>query len=555
MAEAIPVSPTGDAMRIGRRSIDDVDELLRRRRLSDRTRQHYLSYIRRAERFCRSHGLELDELDSAGLSSFVATLPVSRPSVMAARAALEHYWAAIGYRDRPSVDAVAILGKGGQDPASIRAARERADRTAAARRAPTGACWAETGYDARWLRDRFLARGLSPLTARGYVAAVRRVRAWCDENGTALDTMTIGELGEFSAVVPFTRSSRMQMRSALEHYWALDGRCDPPSAAMRIPRRPRMRSKSLDDSAAQALEEAAIARRDRKGLAVIIGLYLGLRRFEIAGLRWGDFGTDGWVTIIGKGDLTATLPVQSIVRDYLASTPRTSDFVFPGRSGGSVTPTTVWGWVREVSEEAGLGKIATHVLRHTALTIANDRTGDLRAVQEFARHARPETTAGYTMVTTKRLEKVADAIALGYRPVEAPPVEAPAPASGGRTVPFAEFISLALGTHAVGPWCELAELLAERPGWRLDGSRDGALTIFYCYGSDLTADVATFTNERPPSFSLTRTLSEDEDDVAWWHFPDAPSLGAVLGSFENGEPLPFPPSAYVFPPQDAASAT
>ena len=42
-------------------------------------------------------------------------------------------------------------------------------------------------------------------------------------------------------------------------------------------------------------------------------------------------------------------------------------------------------------------------LRHTAIATANDRTGDLRAAQEFARHARPETTAIYTRATAKRL--------------------------------------------------------------------------------------------------------------------------------------------------------
>ena len=54
--------------------------------------------------------------------------------------------------------------------------------------------------------------------------------------------------------------------------------------------------------------------------------------------------------------------------------------------------------------------VATHVLRHTALATALDATGDLRAVQELAGHARPETTAGYTRVRRDRLEAAVSAI-------------------------------------------------------------------------------------------------------------------------------------------------
>jgi integrase/recombinase XerC len=84
--------------------------------------------------------------------------------------------------------------------------------------------------------------------------------------------------------------------------------------------------------------------------------------------------------------------------------------VFPGRFGGPQNPTTVWGWVREVSSTAGLPPVPTHVLRHTALATALDATGDLRTVQEIAGHASPETTAGYTRVTRKAMARAIGAI-------------------------------------------------------------------------------------------------------------------------------------------------
>ena len=54
--------------------------------------------------------------------------------------------------------------------------------------------------------------------------------------------------------------------------------------------------------------------------------------------------------------------------------------------------------------------MTTHRLRHTALTVANDTLGDLRAVQTFARHASPAQTAGYTRTRADRLRDVSDSL-------------------------------------------------------------------------------------------------------------------------------------------------
>lgn len=85
-------------------------------------------------------------------------------------------------------------------------------------------------------------------------------------------------------------------------------------------------------------------------------------------------------------------------------------WVFPGRWGGHVSPAQIWTWVKTVSEDAGLGKVTPHMLRRTALTEINEVTGDLRAAQLFAGHAKPETTALYTRVSERRLTAAADAL-------------------------------------------------------------------------------------------------------------------------------------------------
>lgn len=54
--------------------------------------------------------------------------------------------------------------------------------------------------------------------------------------------------------------------------------------------------------------------------------------------------------------------------------------------------------------------VAPHRLRHTAIATLNDRTGDLRTAQAFARHASPETTVIYTRFPRRRLVAAVEAL-------------------------------------------------------------------------------------------------------------------------------------------------
>ena len=263
--------------------------------------------------------------------------------------------------------------------------------------------------------ESMTARGLSRKTITVYVGALRQAAEWIDP-----DTVAAGQLRDYADSLPRTRWSRSLLRSALLAYWTAVGRPDGPAGAIPVPTKPRMRCRALEDHEAAVLAAAARRRGDLKGLAVLVGLYTGLRRNEIARLRWSDVDDGGWVTVVGKGDVTRTFPVHATLVEAFASrrplrrpSRRGHDWIFRGRWTEPVHPTTVWLWVREVALEAGLAAVPTHVLRHTALATALDNCRDLRAVQELAGHARPETTAGYTRVTRHRLEEAVRSIAYG----------------------------------------------------------------------------------------------------------------------------------------------
>lgn len=251
-----------------------------------------------------------------------------------------------------------------------------------------------------------LALGLAPKTARLYARNILSAQRWCAGRGLDLATLAPELVVELAATKPLTHSSRTILRAALRHYWERAGRDAPPLRAIRVPPEPQHACRALDEDDARILAKAARARADRKGLAVVLGLYQALRREEIATLPWSALREDGWLRVVGKGSKERRIPLHAVTSEGLAWVRRSSDFVFPGRFGGPVTPATIWAWVREVSEGSGAPTIPPHVLRHTSLATANDGTGDLRAVQAFAGHSKPETTATYTRATARRLAAV-----------------------------------------------------------------------------------------------------------------------------------------------------
>lgn len=259
-----------------------------------------------------------------------------------------------------------------------------------------------------WLRRQ----GLSPRTAQLYVRIVRRAAAQAADLGTTLEELDLPELDDLVALWHLSYATRSQLRCALARYWQASGRTNPPLAAIRVPKQPRLRCRAVDELAAVRLSRAAQADGGPDGLAVLLGLYGALRRAEMATLRWDAIDlVAGRLTILGKGDRTRTFPLHPVLLAALSSTARRGPFVFPGAGGaGHAATATIWHRVRRLAVEAGMPTVTPHILRHTALATALDRTRDLRAVQDFAGHAKPETTAGYTRTTAKRLTAVVMAI-------------------------------------------------------------------------------------------------------------------------------------------------
>lgn len=251
-----------------------------------------------------------------------------------------------------------------------------------------------------------LGLGLAPRSASLYASVIQKSVRYFAEQGWELNRATPEQVAAYAGTLLLTFGVRSTLRISLAHYWSFVGHPNPPLKAVRCPPKPAMVCKALDDDDARMLAKVARARHDRQGAAVVLGMYQGMRREEIASARWDAFDGRGWVEVVGKGAKSRTIPVHPATEEALTFLPRASEWVFRGRLEGHVSPASVWNWVRAVADEAGVGHVRPHWLRHTCLATQNDNTGDLRSVQHFAGHSRPETTSGYTRATRRRLMAV-----------------------------------------------------------------------------------------------------------------------------------------------------
>lgn len=140
---------------------------------------------------------------------------------------------------------------------------------------------------------------------------------------------------------------------------------------------------------------------DRTRLMIVLAYWAGLRVAEIASLRWDNVDVDSLI-IKGKGDHEREIPLHALVSAELERwrtigrgtgrySPRSDDWVFPGRLGKGLHPGTV---SRILSAALG-NNVTGHKLRHGFAQRVLDKTGDLAATQELLGHADPATTRIY----------------------------------------------------------------------------------------------------------------------------------------------------------------
>lgn len=260
--------------------------------------------------------------------------------------------------------------------------------------------------------EQYLRAANRPATTRGLRTYHLR-RLATDHRRIGPFDVTFDDLIAWLAERSWSAETRRSYRASLRQFyrWAhatgrigVDPAYELPTIAV-----PRGIPRPAPDDVIHAALERATA---RERLMVLVLAHTGMRRGELARLHSGDLERDliGWsLRVSGKGGRERLVPISDELARTLAMLP--PGYVFPGRIDGHLSARRVGELVGGV---LGAGWTA-HTLRHRYATVSYALERDLRAVQELLGHARPETTAIYTLVPEESRRRAAMAVADSLR--------------------------------------------------------------------------------------------------------------------------------------------
>ena len=194
-------------------------------------------------------------------------------------------------------------------------------------------------------------------------------------------------------------------------------------------------TKALDDGQVLALLAEVRARAEggdlvgKRDYALLLHYLLtGRRRAEVLGLRWGDLRMNGVMVAtyrVKGGELDTRIVRDPTIRaamvDYLAAagrlegmteeTPIWTRHDRAGKPGGELSSHAFVKNLKRYAQDAGVGELHLHQLRHTFARMAGDESGSLGAVQEALGHKSQVTTRVYLQRVGVKSDKFSSALA------------------------------------------------------------------------------------------------------------------------------------------------
>lgn len=284
---------------------------------------------------------------------------------------------------------------------------------------------------ARYQRYLMVERGLSGITARVYVDAVRPFLAGrVSPDGLGLDLEYLDAADVTAFVVARCPA---QSRAAAKHtvtalrsllvYLHVEGEIGRPLAAAvpsvagwQLAGFPKgLEPDQICSLLASCDRGTANGRRDFAILTMLVRL--GLRAGEVAALALEDVHwRTGEIMVRGKGNRSERLPLPADVGEamsaYLqdgrpASAQGRALFVRIKAPLGPLMSSGVSGVVAAAAGRAGLGRVRAHRLRHTAATQMLRAGASLPEIGQLLRHRHVVTTAIYAKAERESLREIA----------------------------------------------------------------------------------------------------------------------------------------------------
>ena len=267
-------------------------------------------------------------------------------------------------------------------------------------------------------------KGLAKNSLDAYENDLTKLKAWCDKNGLALESLTRQDLREWLIDLgraKLSDNSRRRVVSSLRGFYkflVIDGHIktnpaedlDVPQKGMYLPR--FLTQAEIEQLFAAPDVSTETGLRDRAMLELMYAC--GLRATEVATLRLGDIDLEGGVlTTTGKGSKTRRVPVGSSavewVKSYMALRRQKEDIevsnLFVTPIGKAINRTIIYSLIKTHAAAAGLEDVSPHTLRHSFATHLVQNRADIRSVQQMLGHADISTTQIYTHMTDAHLRE------------------------------------------------------------------------------------------------------------------------------------------------------
>ena len=283
------------------------------------------------------------------------------------------------------------------------------------------------------LRDKYLAYlrfelNLSANTCQAYLQDVDKLLSYIEAEGIDLGALDYLRLQHFLSTLydlgihPNSIARIISGVKSFGRYLQLEGYVEAdPTVLLEVPRKGRYLPEVLTTGEVDRIIEAAGSKGGHEALrnrAIIELLFsCGLRVSELCQLSFPDlFLEEGYLRVLGKGSKQRLIPLSPSaiqeLKTYLADPARPTpkrgqeQYVFLSRLGKAISRITVFVFIREASEMAGITKkISPHTFRHSFATVLLEGGANLQAIQLLLGHEDVATTEIYTHIDRTKLRE------------------------------------------------------------------------------------------------------------------------------------------------------
>ena len=282
------------------------------------------------------------------------------------------------------------------------------------------------------LEERFLSylrveRGLSDNTLSAYTRDLAKLSSFATIRGKDLISLLPDDLAMFlqdlhkRGLNPKSISRTLVAVRGFFKFLLIDGHLKlDPTANLEAPKSWQSLPRFLTSDEVERLLNApdvstVLGLRDKAMLEVLYAT--GLRVTELVSLATRSVNLDlGFLTVVGKGGKERAVPLginavnwirkYNVIRPNLLGHEKTTAELFISEGGHSISRQTFWRLVVFYGENARIGHITPHLLRHSFATHLLENGADLRSVQMMLGHSDISTTQIYTHITNERLREI-----------------------------------------------------------------------------------------------------------------------------------------------------